>query len=184
MGNTLRDSRAPSELAESAQVIEVKEKINDFEHLAQIVEADLLALDPAKLPDNWRESVVEGELAFSQSGAHEGLPVLKGHAAVVIDAVCQRCLEPFQLPLESELRFVFAGCGERDNEYDGYEVWEVAGDTLRPIDLVEEALIMAIPFSAMHTDSADCKRKDAETSDATQIMTPFAELKAQMAGKK
>jgi uncharacterized metal-binding protein YceD (DUF177 family) len=184
MENTLRDSRAPSELAESGQVIEVREKITDFEHLAKIVEADLLALDPAKLPHNWRESVVEGELAFSISGAHEGRPVLNGQAAVVVDVVCQRCLEPFQLPLEAELRFLFANRGESDDEHGGYELWELAGETLRPIDLVEEALIMAMPFSAMHTDSAECKKQDAGTSGRTQTTMPFAELKAQLAGKK
>ena len=64
MGNTLRDSRTPSDLATSGQLIEINEKIAGFENLVQIMKADLLALDPAKLPANWRDSVVAGQLHF------------------------------------------------------------------------------------------------------------------------
>jgi uncharacterized metal-binding protein YceD (DUF177 family) len=188
MGNTLRDSRTPSDLATSGQIIEFNEKIASFENLAQIVEADLLALDPAKLPANWRDSVVAGQLHFRKSGAHDGLPVLEGQVETVIDAVCQRCLEPFRMPLETELRFVFLGGQENNEEYNDepgeYAVWELLEETLRPLDLVEEGLIMSMPFSAMHTDSVDCSRLEMKTEGVQKTTMPFADLKAQMAGKK
>ena len=188
MENTLRDSRTPSNLATSGQIIEFNEKIASFENLAQIMEADLLALDPAKLPANWRDSVVAGQLHFRKSGAHDGLPVLDGQVETVIDAVCQRCLEPFRMPLETELRFVFLDGQENDegfnDELAGYELSELVEETLRPLDLVEEGLIMAMPFSAMHIDSVDCSRREMTTEVVQKTTTPFADLKAQMAGKK
>jgi uncharacterized metal-binding protein YceD (DUF177 family) len=188
MGNTLRDSRTPSDLATSGQLIEFNEKIVGFENLAQIMEADLLALDPAKLPTNWRDSVVAGQLFFRESTAHGGLPVLEGQVETVIDAVCQRCLEPFRMPLETELRFVFLGGQKNNDDYNdelgGYEVWELQEETLRPLDLVEEGLIMAMPFSAMHTDSVDCSRLEMKTESAPKTTIPFADLQSQMAGEK
>ncbi len=188
MGNTLRDSRTPSDLATSGQLIEINEKIADFENLAQIMKTDLLALDPAKLPANWRDSVVAGQLQFRESSAHDGMPVLEGQVETVIDAVCQRCLQPFRMPLETELRFVFPGGQKNNDEYNdelgGYEVWELVEETLRPLDLVEEGLIMAMPFSTMHTDSVECSRLEMKTKGVQKTTMPFADLKAQMAGKR
>ena len=41
---------------------------------------------------------------------------------------------------------------------------------------------MALPFSAMHTESAACKKLSAETEDSAEKMTtPFAALREQMA---
>jgi uncharacterized metal-binding protein YceD (DUF177 family) len=184
MENPLQDLRTPSDLAVSGQVVEFTETIASFEHLEKIVEADLLALDPAKLPLNWRNSVVAGKLTFGLSSANDGLPVLEGQVAVTLDAVCQRCLGPFRLPLEAQLRMVFSDDERSDDDCDGYEVWELAEETLRPLDLVEEALIMAMPLSAMHTDSVDCSRREMKTEVVQKTTTPFADLKAQMAGKK
>jgi hypothetical protein len=51
MGNPLRDRRPLAELAGQGQVIEIMEKIRNFERLAGIVDADLAVLDPDKLPN-------------------------------------------------------------------------------------------------------------------------------------
>jgi hypothetical protein len=64
MGNPLRDRRPLAELAGQGQVIEIMEKIRNFERLAGIVDADLAVLDPDKLPQGWRDSAVTGRLAF------------------------------------------------------------------------------------------------------------------------
>jgi len=188
MGNPLRDLRAPSEFAANGQLIEFSEEIRNFEHLADIVEADLSALNPDKMPQDWRDSVVAGQLEFAVASEQGGLPVLEGQVAATVYAVCQRCLEPFRLPLEAELRFVFEDESTLDgqsDQYAGYEVWELAGQTLRPLDLVEEALIMELPFSAIHGDKADCNIADftgqeTKVDSGERITRPFAELKAQM----
>lgn len=184
MGNPLRDLRTPSDLAISGQVIEFTEKLSNFEGLAKIVEADLLALDPVRLPVNWRDSLVTGTLSFRVASAHKGLPVLEGQVAATLDAVCQRCLGPFQMPLEVQLRLLFADGHKSEDDGGGYEVWELAEETLRPLDIVEEALIMAIPFSATHVDSDICARMDEKIESGVKKLAPFAGLKAQMDGKK
>ncbi len=53
---------------------------------------------------------------------------------------------------------------------------------LQPQDIVEEMLIMALPFSAMHVESAACKALSPVTEDsADDVTTPFAALREQMA---
>ena len=180
MRNLLRVRRTPSELAVSGQVIEINEKIHDLERLAEILAADLRVLEPDRLPAAWRDSRVTGRLSFGFVDAQNKVPALDGRVAVTIDAVCQRCLEPFRLPLEARLRLVFAtdqpvtgGAGE-------YEVWELSEATLRPVDVVEEALIMALPLAAMHEKDAACQGPEKTAAESAAGIRPFAELKSQM----
>jgi len=185
MGNLLRDRRTPQELAASGQVIEISEKIGNFERLAEIVGSDLETLDPDKLPSGWRDAVVAGRLSFGFADAQHGLPALEGAVAVTIDAVCQRCLEPMQLPLAAELRLLFADTEGDPVNADGFEVWETDEEQLRPLDLIEEVLIMSMPISALHEDDTVCVAADADDIAAEQGTTrPFADLKSQMANKK
>ena len=179
MGNPLQDRRTPQDLAANGQIIEIAEKIGDLERLAGIIETDLDALDPDKLPAEWQSSVVTGRLEFGFADAHKRVAVLDGHLEATIDAVCQRCLEPFQMPLVIELRWKFGGDNAAAVD-DGYENWELAEDTLRPLDVVEEALIMAMPFTAMHDDDPHCTKPDVAVQAGTGKTQPFATLKSQM----
>ena len=186
MGNPLRDRRTPSELAASGQVIEMSETISNFKQLVAIVEADLDALSPDKLPPDWRNTVVTGKVVFGFADAQSGLrpegmlPSAAGRVMVTIDMVCQRCLEPMQLPLVTDLRILFAtGQADAVND-DGYEIWELAEESLRPLDLIEEALIMAMPLAATHVNDAACKESAAIEEESGDTIRPFADLKSQM----
>ncbi len=189
MGNPLRDRRTPSELAASGQVIELSHKIGDFEQLAAIIEADLAALNPDNLPSDWRVAVVSGQLVFGFTDAQGGLqaggkwPAVEGRIEVTIDLVCQRCLEPMQLPLVADLRLLFAGDQADAVTGDSYEIWELAEESLRPLDLVEESLIMAMPLAATHVSDAACKEPAAIEEESGETIRPFADLKSQMQEK-
>lgn len=178
MGNPLQDRRTPQDFAASGQVIEISEKIGNFERLAEIVEADLGALEPDRLPRHWRDSPIDGQLRFGFIDAQGGVPALEGQVVATINAVCQRCLEPFRLPLAVELRLLFGA--EQSAGDGGYEVWELKEDKLCPADLVEEVLIMAMPYSAMHDFDVHCVKADAVEDRAEKTVRPFADLKSQM----
>ena len=180
MGNPLRDRRTAAEWASVGQVIEISEEISSFDSLSEIVEADLAALDADKIPSAWRESVVRGELQFGFAVAAGNVPSMSGQIGVELDAVCQRCLEPFRQRIEIEPRLLLVKAHETVVEFDDYEVWELDEDTLRPLDIVEELLIMAMPFSAKHDNMADCKVFSAAIENVTEIRRPFAALGAQM----
>ena len=181
MGNPLRDRRTAAEWAAVGQVVEIAEKLGSFEQLSSIVEADISALDADRIPSDWRDSVVTGRLEFGYVDARRSVPVVECRLAVTVDAVCQRCLDGFRLPLEVEASLLLLGLDETADGYDEYEVWELEENTLRPQDIVEELLIMAMPFAAMHIDSASCKALSAEADDNEDMTRPFAALRAQMA---
>ncbi|MBT8103598.1 MAG: DUF177 domain-containing protein [Gammaproteobacteria bacterium] len=180
MGNPLRDRRTAAEWASAGQVIEIAEKLGSFKQLALIVEADLAALDAVKIPPDWRDSVIAGSLEFGFADAQRRLPAAHCRVTVVVDAVCQRCLEAFRLPLETEAKLLLLALEETAEGFEDHEVWELDESTLRPQDIVEELLIMALPFSAMHVDSASCKALSPAADDKEDTTKPFAALRAQM----
>ena len=174
MGKPLTDRRPPHELAKSQQVIEINDKIGEFERLCDVVSADLEALDEGSRPADWRDTPVVGQLRFGFADNRDDLPALDGNAQTTIYAVCQRCLEPMRLTLEVELKLLLA-----EGELDGYEAWELDENTVRPLDIVDEALVMAVPMSAMHTDSERCRPMEP-VDGADDKTRPFAALRAQM----
>ncbi|MBT8088969.1 MAG: DUF177 domain-containing protein [Gammaproteobacteria bacterium] len=180
MANPLRDRRTAAEWAAAGQVIDIAEKLNFFERLACVVEKDLAALEPAKMPAQWRESVVSGKLEFGFADARRRVPAVACSLTVTVDAVCQRCLEVFRLPLETEAELLLLALEETADGYADQEVWELEESTLRPQDIVEELLIMALPFSAMHVDSSSCSALSAAADDQEDRTKPFAALRAQM----
>jgi len=180
MSNPLRDRRTPSELAASGQVIDFSEKISEFERLVEIVERDLETLDPDTLPLDWRDSIVAGRLSFGFTDAQGGVVALEGEATATINTVCQRCLSVFQMPLKAELRLLFDANESALADDENYEIWELEEEKLRPLDLVEEALIMSMPLVAMHVDDETCHRVKAPVADSGEKIRPFASLKAQM----
>jgi len=180
MANPLRDRRTAAEWAAAGQVIEIAEKLSGFERLTLVVEADLAALDPAKMPAHWRDSLIVGSLDFGFADARRRLPSVHCQLAATLDAVCQRCLESFELSLETEADLLLLGQEETAEGYENHEVWELEEIELRPLDIVEEMLIMALPFSAMHVDLASCKALLAEPDQQEEKTKPFAALRAQM----
>ena len=180
MGNPLRDRRTAAEWAAVGQVIEIAEKLDRFEQLASIIEADIAALDADRIPSDWRDSPVAGTLVFGFADAESTLPAVECRLALTVDAVCQRCLEAFRMPLETEAKLLLLELDQPADGYDEYEVWELEESTLRPHDIVEELLIMAMPFAAMHVDSSACKALSAVVDDSEELTKPFASLRAQM----
>ena len=184
MGNPLRDRRTAAELASVKQVIEIASKISSFENLEGIVEADLAALESDKMPPEWRESVVHGRLEFGFADPDLRVPMVSGRATVEVAAVCQRCLEPFSLQLQIEPELLLLAVDEAVDGYDEFEVWALEEPRMCPQDVVEELLIMALPFSATHDSIADCKAFESpESSDDTgseKLLRPFAALRTQM----
>ena len=180
MGNLLRERRTAAEWAAAEQVIEIAEKIGDFERLASIVQADIAALDAGKIPANWRDSLVAGSLEFGFADAQRRVPTVRCTLAATVDAVCQRCLDAFRLPLETEANLLLLQLQDTAEEYEDHEVWELDEDTLQPLNIVEELLIMALPFSAMHVDLDSCKALSATADDREKMTKPFAALREQM----
>ncbi len=182
MGNPLLDRRAAVDWAEAGQVIEFTEKIGSFCGLAAVVENDLAVLDADKMPRDWQATPVSGAIRFGFVDAEGRVPSVTGSAKVRIDAVCQRCLEPFRLLLEIEPKLLLLEIDDTVSGFEDYDVWELDERCLRPLDVIDELLVMAMPFSAMHDNMADCRAFAAdEGAGADDTTRPFAALREQMA---
>ena len=177
MDDPLRDRRPPRDWAASKQVVEVSEKIGSFTRLTEAVEADLSALDSGKIPADWRNSLVTGTLQFGFRDPAEETVALEISLAVTVAAICQRCLQPFELPLSTEQTLLLAGPQDMIAESEDDEIWELTEENVSPIDIIDEVLVMALPLSAMHEEADD----DADERELGKDMTtPFAALRAQM----
>lgn len=184
MGHALRDRTTPKALAQGRQAFDFKGRLSDFSRLARIVEKDLETLDANERPRNWDASPVSAELSFGFADVSETLPTVEGHASLRLPAVCQRCLEAAEVPVSVTLRHLLLPESDAGADVEGFDVWELGENTFRPSDLLEEALIMALPVSAMHEKPDDCgplagqlengKETDSDTT------RPFADLRALM----
>lgn len=188
MTHALRERTTPLALAKARQVIEFKGKVSDFERLTQVVSDDLAALETAKRPRNWQDSPLNGRLSFSFADVQERLPQVDGSADTSVPAVCQRCLEPCTLALETAIHYLLLPSGETGEGRSDYEVWELERSVFRPAELVEEALLMALPIAALHADPADCgplaATLAADAPDVVETTRPFADLRQRMKGNE
>ncbi len=181
MANPLTDRARPAQLAANGQVIETKGKLSELPLLRELVEADLAGLSPAAKPKKWRHAPIDIKLAFGWADARHALPTLEGQISAKIDAVCQRCLEPFELSLNAQLKLLLPVPDDEATAFEEYEIWETAEDTVRPLDIVDEALIMAMPLSPAHDDSTQCGSLASKLqSEETETVRPFADLRSQM----
>ncbi len=179
MGDPLRDRHLARDLAEKGQILEIFEEIGGFAGLSAAIAADLAALDADARPRDWRASRVVGKLSFGLAEGPGQRLILEGRLEARIAAVCQRCLTAFEWPLESDLCLQLSVPGEAPGAHGNYELWELDDAWLRPIEIVDEALIMAMPLSAKHQEPADCI-DIAPDRESAELVTPFASLRAQI----
>ncbi len=182
MASLMLEPVPPADLASSGQVIETTGKIEDFQRLVGIVDADLSALPAARIPQQWRQAAVDITLHFGWIDDRPGVPALEGRVTATVAAVCQRCLAPFELALDTALKLLLPRSGTMPADCDGYEIWEFDENKVSPADIVEEALIMAMPLSALHESSDDCIAfSDDVHVDDSKAVRPFEDLRSLMA---
>ena len=94
---------------------------------------------------------------------------------------CQRCLEPLPLEVDTDSLLVLAASQaeiEADPETVDSPDRVVAGHEMPVADLVEDELILAVPYAPRHED---CKAAQT-VRDETKI-SPFAGLKGLLRNK-
>lgn len=181
MASPLTHAATPAELANKTQAIEIKEVIDKFPRLVEIVEQDISGLTVAGDAAKWRQFPVDIKLRFGWAGTEDRQAFVKGEVSASLLARCQRCLEPFRYELGSEVNWLLVPPGNSAVDMAGLETWELDSERLRPADIVEESLIMAMPMAAMHAGTEDCKAiAPGESVQSGNTVRPFATLKSQM----
>ncbi|HXS27927.1 MAG TPA: YceD family protein [Steroidobacteraceae bacterium] len=96
------------------------------------------------------EGSVAGHVSFERE---RGLPVADVAMACRAQLVCQRCLEPLELPIESAGRVALvADAAEADRAPAELETIHAPGHRIALRDLVEEELLLALPIVPRHTE--------------------------------
>ena len=181
MANLMLEREPPEVLASRGQVIENTRSVGDFGRLSEIITADLRELPDEKMPQQWRQVPVDITLRFGWLKARPGVPVVEGAVSTRGPAVCQRCLGPVELPLDVLLKLLLPQSGMSSAGYEDFEVWEYDEHDVRPADIVEEALIMALPFSALHRPDDCSAMPEPDQVDDSRTIRPFEDLKSLMA---
>jgi uncharacterized protein len=76
---------------------------------------------------------------------------------VSVELVCQRCLEPFRYEAKERVDIVLADAAALPATVpEGFEPFELEGGRLKPAELIEDELIVAIPLVPKHARSEDC----------------------------
>ncbi len=174
----------PRESSKIGQLVDLTGKVGDFERLSEMIEGDLALIDTANYAVQWRQAIVNIRLRFGWNEERPGIPTVEGAVAGKVSTVCQRCLEPFELPLTTQLKLMLPNSGSSVAECDGYEIWEFEQDTVSPAEIAEEALIMAMPLSPMHDVGVGCGPVLTELPAEGDRSKPFADLRSLMAQAK
>jgi uncharacterized metal-binding protein YceD (DUF177 family) len=183
MGNPLTVRTPLRELAERGQVIDTEDVLSVFGRLVEVLEDQFRSSACDDIPANWRRLPVTIKLRFHWADSLRKYPAAEGEVTAVVPLVCQRCLEPFEQELRVPLKLLLDVAGEAVSGESDYEVWELDEDTLRPLDVAEEALIMALPLVAMHDGDTNCAASvdaEQEQDKDAELTRPFADLRSQM----
>jgi uncharacterized protein len=80
-----------------------------------------------------------------------GQAVLRGSVRATLRMVCQRCLEPMEVPVAgSWSQAAVSGLDEANRLSEEYDPLLVEGRLVRPLELIEEELLLLLPQIAVH----------------------------------
>jgi len=117
---------------------------------------------------------------------------ITGQVQTQIELVCQRCLGPLQLPLVVDLRLGLvrssSQAGTLPPEYDPLVTSE---QDIAVSELIEDELILAVPFAPMHDETQACRTLNTALADEAsgenrleKTTQPFATLSTLLKNKR
>ena len=128
-----------------------------------------------------------GEVAYEVRGLRDGRgrPSLRIRVRGALELRCQRCLEAMRLEVdEQELLVLAASQAEIDADPADPETSDrvLAGKAMALRELVEDQLILALPYAPRHADCAPGKRGGGRQGQEDKL-SPFAGLKGLLRGR-
>ncbi len=97
------------------------------------------------------------------------LNVLEGRAKVTIEQVCQVCLEPFEMQLCADFKWILVDSEAAAEAFD--EALVVEDKALDLISAIEDELLLSLPLIAKHSENDICKGR-AVLSNYSEIEKP------------
>jgi uncharacterized protein len=120
---------------------------------------------------------VDYRLAFHLDEDHRA--VVSGQVTAELRVRCQRCLEPLTIAVDSHFELAFVrGLDEAARLAESYEPAVAEDGWVRPADLVEDELLLALPPIPLH-DAGQCvafSPGGVTEADGKKLTNPFAVL--------
>lgn len=91
--------------------------------------------------------------------ADQGRKVVSGHVKGQVSVLCQRCLEPMIIELHADVNVAVVWSEEEAESLPKYlDPWLVNTDTANLCELLEDELLLVLPFVSFHPlgDDAHC----------------------------
>ena len=129
-----------------------------------------------------KEGVVTVDLQFDVD--QQGIRTITGEAHGSVNMTCQRCLESARVAVEAEFNLGIAASEEAaKNLPRSYDPLIVEGEEIELLPVIEEELILSLPYDAYHEDcsvqtsfgDAEAVAKDNEKPNPFSVL---AQLKA------
>jgi len=116
----------------------------------------------------------------------EGMPYLEIRLETTVTAICQRCMEPLALPLTAHSRLaLLRGEAEANTLPAAYDPLVVSGSNASLVEIVEDELILALPFSPRCADPTVCERAPAMPGPSKETPNhPFEALSVLLSESK
>lgn len=107
-----------------------------------------------------REPVGSVDYELSFSPGPDAAVAVTGRLQARLEATCQRCLRPFTLSMDVPVE-VLLGVPNIADESGQAGEWDAAGEAASLAELVEEELLLALPFLPRHPPGA-CSPAEAD----------------------
>lgn len=141
------------------------------------VQGEVKLAELGRLPDGVlnRDATLAYRLCFYRDEAGVRVMDTEIDANLIMD--CQRCLQPVAVAIHKRTLLAFTKITEKIQALDArYEPFVLAGDELSILQLLEDELLLAAPFSPLHPE-AECAGKQAlDKINAEARPGPFAAL--------
>lgn len=129
-----------------------------------------------------QEGMISVDLQFNVD--EQRIRTVTGTAHGSVNMTCQRCLEPVKVAVEAEFNLGIAAGEESAKQLPrSYDPLIIEGEEIELLSMIEEELILSLPFDAYHEDcSVQTSFGDAEAvaedSEKTNPFSVLAQLKA------
>ena len=150
-----------SRLAEGGERVQGEVRLAEFE----------------RLPDGVlnRDAALAYRLCFYRDGAGARVVDVEIDANLSMD--CQRCLQPVSVAVHQRTLLAITKITEEIQSLDArYEPFALAGDELCIMQLLEDELLLATPFSPLHPEAECAGRQALDKINAEAPPGPFAAL--------
>jgi len=150
----------------------------EFARTGQTLRGSLPLPGLSRLKDSLADAV--GTIEFEVTGGQDARsrPILTVAIHGMLHLRCQRCLEALDYPLRlvNTLLLVAAGAGAAGELDDEDVEWIESSRELEVASLVEDEILLSLPYAPRHVDGA-CRRLGAAIADGA-AGSPFAALAA------